>query len=1167
LKVPSNILTTPGRITIAGAPEGVDALVLAELAGNGAARDILHVARDDARMSRMAEALAFFAPGLEALPLPAWDCLPYDRISPAGPVVSQRIDTLTRLARAPRESAVQSVASRIVITTVSALLQRVPPSEAFREAVFEIAVGGRFERDAFGRFVARNGYRRAGTVREPGEYAVRGGIVDIFPPGTAEPARLDLFGDEVEAIRGFDPLSQRTTGTRQRLELKAMSEVLLDEAAMHRFRMGYRELFGAVTDADPLYAAISVGRPHIGMEHWLPLFYERLDTLLDYIPGAGVTMDHQAEEVIATRLETVAEFYEARRSLAGADPAALYRPVPPERLFLDRANLEALLAARAVGIFSPFRAPQGEASIDARGRAGRDFADARAHPERNLFDAVREHIAAEQRAGRRVVVAGYSPGARDRLGSLLHEHGLRDAVALARWAGLDSLAADAVGLIVLGLEHGFTRDGLAVIAEQDILGDRLVRPARRRPRAENFISEVSTLTPGDLVVHVEHGIGRYEELETIQVAGAPHDCLRVLYGGGDKLYVPVENIEVLSRFGSEEAGVQLDRLGGAGWQARKARVKNRIREIAGELIKVAAERQLQPGEVIAPADGAYAEFCARFPYPETEDQITAIEETIRDLGHGRPMDRLICGDVGFGKTEVALRAAFLTAMAGLQTAIIAPTTLLARQHYLTLKTRFVGLPVNIGQLSRLTSARESARVRAGLADGTVDIVVGTHALLGRGVAFKRLGLLVVDEEQHFGVKQKERLKQLKGNVHVLTLTATPIPRTLQLALAGVRDMSVIATAPIDRLAVRTFVLPYDPVVVREAILREHFRGGQTYYVCPRIEDLPKLRERLAALVPEVKIAVAHGRMAARELEDVMSAFYDGKFDLLLSTNIVESGLDIPAVNTMVIHRADMFGLAQLYQLRGRVGRSKLRAYAYLSLPPGKVLTEAAAKRLHVMQTLDTLGAGFTLASHDMDIRGAGNLLGEEQSGHIREVGIELYQQLLEDAVAAAKGRVEGAGQHDWTPQINIGTPVLIPESYVPDLGVRLGLYRRVATLVDEREIDGFAAELADRFGALPAEVQNLLKIVAIKRLCLDAGVEKVDAGPKGAVLAFRHNNFANPQGLIDFITREAAAMKLRPDQKLVVRHEWDDAAARVAGIEQLLRKIGRIAAATVERAA
>jgi transcription-repair coupling factor (superfamily II helicase) len=1162
LKLKQKILDSPGRTTLAGAPEGVDALLLAELAQDGPPRSLLHVARDDARMGRMAEALAFFAPGLEVLTLPAWDCLPYDRVSPNPDIVSRRIDTLTRLARAPSPDS-----SRIVITTVSAALQKVPPAAALRDAVFEVRVGGRFEMEGFGRFAARNGYHRAETVREAGEYAVRGGIVDIFPPGTPEPVRLDLFGDEVERIRGFDPLTQRTTSRLDRLELKAMSEVLLDEEAIQRFRMGYRELFGAVTDADPLYAAISAGRAHIGMEHWLPLFYDGLATVFDYLPEAAVTFDHQAEEVIGTRQETIAEFYGARKSLADADKTTLYKPVPPERLFLDQAALDAALAPRPVGSFSPFKAPEGPGSTDMGGRTGRDFADARAQPDVNLFDVVREHVAAEQRLGRRVVIAGYSAGARDRLGTLLREHGLKGATEITNWAELATLDPQAVALVVLGLEHGFLRDGLAVIAEQDILGDRLVRPARRRPRAENFISEISTLSPGDLVVHVEHGIGRYEGLETIEVTGAPHDCLRVLYEGGDKLFVPVENIEVLSRFGSEEAGAQLDRLGGAGWQARKARVKKRIREIADELIKIAAARLVKPGDVIAAQDGLYAEFCARFPYPETEDQLAAIDETVKDLATGRPMDRLICGDVGFGKTEVALRATFLAVMSGLQVAIVVPTTLLARQHYRTLRERFAGLPVRIGQLSRLTTPKEVAQVKAGLAEGRIDIVVGTHALLGKQIAFKHLGLLVVDEEQHFGVKQKERLKQLRANVHILTLTATPIPRTLQLALSGVRDMSMIATPPVDRLAVRTFVLPFDPVIVREAILREHFRGGQSYYVCPRIEDLPKVHERLRELVPEVKIATAHGRIGANQLEDVMSAFYDGKYDVLLSTNIVESGLDIPAANTLIIHRADMFGLAQLYQLRGRVGRSKVRAYAYLTLPPGKVLTETAQRRLHVMQTLDTLGAGFTLASHDMDIRGAGNLLGEEQSGHIKEVGIELYQQMLEEAVASAKGQPETTGAHDWTPQINIGTSVLIPEAYVPDLGVRLGLYRRIATLVDQQEIDGFAAELVDRFGPLPGEVENLLKIVAIKRLCVDAGVEKLDAGPKGAVLAFRNNRFANPAGLIEFAGGQAGTVSFRPDQKLVIRRSWDDAPARLAGVQQLLKKIARIAGAAVGKAA
>jgi transcription-repair coupling factor (superfamily II helicase) len=537
----------------------------------------------------------------------------------------------------------------------------------------------------------------------------------------------------------------------------------------------------------------------------------------------------------------------------------------------------------------------------------------------------------------------------------------------------------------------------------------------------------------------------------------------------------------------------------------------------------------------------------------------AIEETLGDLRAGRPMDRLICGDVGFGKTEIALRAAVVAVMAGWQVAIIVPTTLLARQHTQTFRERFAGLPVRIEQLSRLVTPGRAGDVREGLKKGLVDIVIGTHSLLAKAVAFKDLGLLIVDEEQHFGVKQKERLKRLRQDVHVLTLTATPIPRTLQLALSGVRDMSLIASPPVDRLAVRTFVLPYDPVIVREAILREYHRGGQVFYVCPRIEDLPRVEERIRKLVPEVKLAVAHGRLAARDLEAVMADFIDHKFDLLLSTNIIESGLDIPSANTLVIHRADMFGLSQLYQLRGRIGRAKLRGYAYLTLPPGRLLTAAAQRRLEVMQTLDTLGAGFQLASHDLDIRGAGNLLGEEQSGQIREVGIELYQHLLEEAVAEARGGGESAAAA-WTPQINIGMPVLIPDRYVADLNVRLGLYRRLSVLEDRAELEAFAAELIDRFGPLPGEVENLLQVMAIKKLCRDAGIEKVDAGPKGATLSFYQDSFANPGGLVDFIQRQAGKVQLRPDHKLVYRRNWDNAEARVGGVRRLLEQLVKVVA-------
>jgi transcription-repair coupling factor (superfamily II helicase) len=1051
----------------------------------------------------------------------------------------------------------------VVLTTVNALVQRVPPRRLFEGRVLTLRAGGRIGLDRLQSFFRNNGYMRTDTVREPGEFAVRGGIVDLYPAGALQPLRLDFFGDTIEAIRSFDPLTQRSTGTEAQAVLRPVSEILLDDEAIHRFRRRYREEFGATGSDDPLYEGVSAGRRYIGMEHWLPLYYERLETLFDYLPGAGLSLDHQAEEARGHRFDQIAEFYTARHS-AGAvahTGAPVYRALRPDRLYLDEREWQSAVSGRSVVQLSPFAAVERGGNVfDAGARPARNFAAERADPKIVLFEAVADHLEAERKTGRKTMVAAFSEGSAERLATVLRERGVADLRRVADGTALAALPGSSVGLAVLPLEQGFTSDTLAVLGEQDILGDRLVRRTRRRRNLDQFITEAVNLTPGDLVVHADHGIGRYEALETIDVAGAPHDCLRLLYAGDDKLFVPVENIEVLSRFGSEDAGVQLDRLGGVAWQSRKARVKKRIRDIAGELIRVAAERQLRPGEALTPPEGNYEEFAARFPYPETEDQLNAIADTLADMVSGKPMDRLICGDVGFGKTEVALRAAFIAAMAGSQVAVVVPTTLLARQHFRSFTERFAGLPLRIAQLSRLVSAKDAHAVKKELAEGRIDIVIGTHALLAKDVRFAHLGLLVIDEEQHFGVSQKEKLKQLKADVHVLTLTATPIPRTLQLALSGVREMSLIASPPIDRLAVRTFVMPYDPVTIREAIMRERDRGGQVFYVVPRIADLDEVAQGLREIVPEIKFAMAHGRMAASELEAVMTAFDERAFDLLLSTNIIESGLDIPSANTLIVHRSDMFGLAQLYQLRGRIGRAKVRGYAYLTLPEKKKLSATAERRLEVMQTLDNLGAGFQLASHDLDIRGAGNLLGDEQSGHIREVGIELYQHMLEEAVATARSDGgDAAAAEEWSPVITIGTPVLIPESYVADLGVRLGLYRRIAALADRREIDAFAAEMIDRFGALPPEVDNLLQIIAIKRACREAGVERVEAGPKGAVVTLRGNRFANPAGLVDLIQRNAGTLRLRPDQKLVYLRSWDDDKARLAGVARLLQALVKTA--------
>jgi transcription-repair coupling factor (superfamily II helicase) len=1149
----------PGRWTIAGLPEGADALALAELARTTGGQDVLHVARDGQRLERLQDGLRFFAPEREVLVFPAWDCLPYDRMSPHPDIVAERLETLVRLAQPKKPGA----PARVILASVGAALQKVPSRSLYAEAAVALKKGQTVDANWLMKFLGENGYGRSETVMEPGEFAVRGGLVDLFPPGTDEPLRLDLFGDVLEEIRSFDPMSQRSTGTREEVVVLPVSEVLLTKDSIARFRGGYRELFGNATD-DALYEAVSAGQRHVGMEHWLPLFHERLETLLDYCAEAVVTADHQIAEAFEARHDLITDYYDARLKTGakgGMTGAADYKPVPPERIYLKPSEWDRLLEGHTVGQFTSFdAAPDAPNTIDLAGRRHEGFARARTATGVNLFDVVAEHVKAANAAGRRVLVAGYTEGSASRLQHLLQEHGATTPVPVPDFATVQGLPPGALGVAVWPVEHGFVLDALEVIGEEDIIGDRLSRPAKKRRPSERFIAEAAALSEGDLVVHREHGVGRYEGLVTLEIQYARHDCLRLTYEGGDKLFVPVENIDVLSRYGSAEEGAALDRLGGVAWQSRKARLKQRIADMADRLIKIAAERAIRRGETMSPPEGAYEEFCARFPYAETDDQLQAISDVLDDMSSGKPMDRLVCGDVGFGKTEVALRAAFVAALSGKQVAVIAPTTLLARQHHRTFNERFQGLPVRIGRLSRLVAAKEAKATKEAVKEGTVDIVIGTHALLAKSIEFKDLGLLIVDEEQHFGVSHKERLKELRADVHVLTLTATPIPRTLQLALTGVRDMSLIATPPVDRLAVRTFVTPFDGVTIREALLREQYRGGQSFYVCPRIEDLAQIAVELRELVPEIRMAMAHGKLAPTAIENTMQDFVEGKFDVLLSTNIVESGLDIRNANTMVIHRADMFGLAQLYQLRGRIGRGKMRAYAYLTVPPGKALNEAASKRLEVMQTLDTLGAGFQLASHDLDIRGAGNLLGEEQSGHIREVGIELYQQLLEEAVEAARGQAREAERADWSPQLNLGIPVLLPEEYIADLSVRMGLYRRIGALANQAEVDSFAAELVDRFGKMPPEAEFLLNTVALKVLCRAAGVDRIDAGEKAVVLSLHDNKFAKPEKLIAWLQKNAPLVRLRPDHRVIVQRAWNDERQRLSGVTSIVSSLAKLAA-------
>jgi len=1140
---------TAERIILGGAPEGFDALLLSRELARG--RPVIHIARDDKRAEAMRAALAVMAPDVAVLDFPAWDCLPYDRVSPNPEISARRMATLAVLADG-------LAGPFVLLTTLNAATQRIPAREVVRAASFRAVVGERVDEARLKGFLARMGFTPVSTVAEPGDYALRGGIVDIFPPGPGGPIRLDFFGDVLDGARRFDPETQRTIEKLKRVQFSAVSEIILDEGSIARFRQNYRISFGAAGSDDPLYEAVSAGRKHQGMEHWLPFFHAGLETLFDYLPDASVMLDDQVTPARLARWEAIDDSYDSRAEAMGAKGRidTVYKPVPPGDLYLDDAGWEAAVAAHRVIQLSPLPQSPGPGVLDAGARAGRSFAPERQQEKVNLFAALSDHVNALSKAGQ-VVVASWSDGARERLRGLLADNGVTGVTDIADFRALPE-GKGGLFLVIWPLEAGFTAPGLAVISEQDVLGDRLVAKPRRKRKADNFLREVDTLTVGDLVVHVEHGVGRYLGIETITALGAPHACVMLEYAENAKLYLPVENIELLSRYGHEEG--LLDRLGGGAWQAKKAKLKERIKEIADRLMRIAAERALRHAPVLEAPHSIWEAFAARFPYQETDDQLSAIADVVADLEKGSPMDRLIVGDVGFGKTEVAMRAAFVAALSGMQVAVICPTTLLARQHYRSFAERFRGFPISVRPLSRFVTAKDANATRAAISDGSVDIVVGTHALLAKGISFKNLGLLIIDEEQHFGVTHKERLKEMRSEVHVLTLTATPIPRTLQLSLTGVRDLSIIATPPVDRLAIRTYVSEFDTVTIREALLRERFRGGQSFYVVPRISDLPEVEDFLRTHVPEVSYVIAHGQLAAGDLDDRMNQFYDGKHDVLVATSIVESGLDIPTANTMIVHRADMFGLSQLYQIRGRVGRSKTRAYCYLTTKPRAPLTPQAMKRLRLLGSLDSLGAGFNLASHDLDLRGAGNLLGEEQSGHIREVGYELYQQMLEDTIAKIKsGELQGLTTVDdgWSPQLNLGVPVMIPESYIPDLDIRLGLYRRLSSLGTKVELEGFAAELIDRFGALPREVNTLMLIVRIKAMCKRAGISKLDAGPKGATIQFHNDKFANPGGLVDFLKAQGPAARVNGN-KIVLTGEMKTEADRIKGAFNIARDLAEV---------
>ncbi len=1129
--------------------------ILAKMIANSTHSQFLHIAQNDKEAEILQQQIEFFADDqiknnqLEILSFPAWDCLPYDRVSPKLNIIASRINCLHRLIKNNFSK------KTLIITTINAILQKTVPLSLIKNLGFKIEVGDEISIDLLAESLIDNGFNRNTIARGISEFAIRGNIVDIICPQShiATGAnfiddligyRLDFFGDTVEGIKVFDPLTQITSNKISKINLLPMAEVNLSDKAINNFRNNYRTIFG-VPQEDMMYNAICEGRNYAGLEHFMSLFYDQnLSNFFEYLNNPQISFSNAILDAKDRRLKTITEYYQARvDSLKESkNSGAIYNPLPTQHLYIGDAEFKNELNKNLVINFvtTPLLENNENSGrfIDLEIKPIPDFALASRANKVNTFELFKNFLQ-EEFKDHKIILSCFSSGSLERLRKILLDHDINSKVIEQ---ATEKLAKNQIGLITLPMSNGFYSSDLMLIGESSLLGEKIGRQSAKKS-AQGILTEGVTLQVGELVVHRYHGIGKFDGLHNIEAGGIKNDFLKILYFGSDVLFVPVEDINLITRYGSENALIELDRLGNNSWQNRREKVRKKIKIAAEQLIKIAAERQLKKAPILIPNLMEYEEFKARFGFEETEDQLKVIAEVEEDLQKGSPMDRLVCGDVGFGKTEVAIRAAFIAASNQTgkhQVAIITPTTLLCRQHYHNFVNRFKDTNIKIAQLSRMVSTAEAKKIKQDLEDGKVDIVIGTHALLNKNIKFKKLGLMIVDEEQHFGVIQKERLKELRSEVHILTLSATPIPRTLQMSLSGVKELSIIATPPVDRMAVRNYVMPYDSIIVREAILREYQRGGRIFFVVPRIQDLNQLHDKLVRQIPEVKIEVAHGQMPPATLDKIMNDFYDGKFDVLLSTTIIESGIDVSAANTMIIYKSEHFGLAQLYQLRGRVGRGKIRGYCYFTTKVNQI-SEIAKKKLAVIQSLDTLGAGFSVASHDMDIRGSGNILGDEQSGHIRETGAELYQSMLLEAIKQLKKassllnnkpnssvqEIEEIIEEDYPIQIKLGISLLIPEHYIDDLSTRMQFYKRIANIENKGQQEQINIELIDRFGKTPIEIENLLQVAYLKNLCRKASIEKLENTSQGILISFKNNHFSKGEKLLELVFSSKNQIKLQ----------------------------------------
>lgn len=1107
-------------------------------------KNILLITYED-KLEQLALNLKFYLPSHKIIIFPALDVLPFEKLSPSPECVAERIKALIGLVEATENG------HRVVlITTADATLRKIITPQTLKGQLLKLKVGDKISRDTILHHLVDKGFKRYINACHAGEFSIRGSIIDFVTDSQGHGFRVDFFGDNIESIKTYDAYTQLSVERICEINIAPVSEIALNPQTIETFSSKLRTQFGLKYDF--LIENLKEGIYYPGIENLLCLFYQELGTIFNYLsPNWQIVYDFDINNVFEDTYKHFTELHQMREKFLGKANEYDLPLMPLESMYL---NLNAW--ANMARNFESYRFTSFEVR-EQNYKLGENFNLHSSTQGKYSVDILKEYLA-NKPANLRCCVACFSEGSLARIQKQLLDQEISVAV-VSSFEELLSLSPNQLGITLLQVESGYydLSNNVHIISEQDVFGERLSRKANKKRAEKNVFTELTSFSEGEAIVHQEHGIGIFEGLVSLEVKGVKRDFVQLRYAGNDKFYLPVENLELLTKYGSSD-DVVLDKLGAISWQSRKAKLKNRIKVAAEYLLKIAAERKLAESEVFEMPHGAYEEFCNTFKFVETDDQQNAIEDVINDLHSGRPMDRLICGDVGFGKTEVALRAAFMALASGNhnQVAVLVPTTLLSRQHFATFTERLANFPFNVKQLSKFTPRSEIKLIKKGLEEGSVDLVIGTHSLLAKDVKFKKLALLIIDEEQHFGVAQKEKLKELKTNCNVLTLSATPIPRTLQMSLLGVKDLSVIATPPRERLPIKTHVMPYDQVTIREAILREYSRGGRVFYVTPRISYIDGICDNLAKLMPEIKVRYAHGAMTPSELDNIMNDFYDGKFHVLVSTTIVESGLDIPSANTIIIDRSHMFGLSQLYQIRGRVGRSNQQAFAYLTYPPGMKLGDLSQKKLLILQSLDSLGAGFNIASHDMDLRGYGNILGDEQSGHIKEVGVELYQHMLEETINAMRSDKEAEVVPDeWSPTLNLGISIQIPQDYIPDASLRIAMYRRIASINVSDELEALTVEMVDRFGNFPLEVENLFAIIRLKIKAKALNIEKIELGEKALVITFKDQNPANPSKVLDYVARNPFGVKIGSNSRLLVSITKELESNLAKGIEGILLQL------------